>query len=82
MQSGDTLDRLTHGIYSSDDKDDSTGRSEHAFKLVLGTTDIQRKLRDAYKEERVSSRDRDVYPEAKEKNIITASDCELFNEDQ
>jgi acyl-CoA dehydrogenase len=78
LQSGDTLDRLTHGIYSSDDKDDSTGRIEHAFKLVLGTADIQRKLRDAYKEGRLSSRYRDVYPEAKEKNIITESEYELL----
>jgi len=78
LQSGETLDRLAHGIYSSDDKDDSTGRIEHAFKLVLGTADIKHKLRDAYKEGRLSSRDRDVYPEAKEKNIITESECELL----
>jgi acyl-CoA dehydrogenase len=78
LQSGDTLDRLTHGIYSSDDKDDSTGRIEHAFKLVLGTADIQRKLRDAYKEGRLSSRDRDAYHEARDNNIITESEYELL----
>ncbi|RKZ58255.1 MAG: acyl-CoA dehydrogenase, partial [Gammaproteobacteria bacterium] len=78
LQPGDTLDRLSHGIYSSDDKDDSTGRIEHAFKLVLGTADIQRKLRDAYKQGNVSSRDRDAYLEAKEKNIITTSEYELL----
>ena len=78
LQPDDSLDRLTHGIYCSDDKDDSTGRIEHAFKLVLDTSDIQHRLRDAYKEGRVSSRERDAYLEAKEKNIITENEYTLL----
>lgn len=76
----DTLDRLSYGIYCSDDKDNSTGRIEHAFRLVLDTSDIQRRLRDAFKEGRLNSRDRDAYPEAKEKNIITDKEYDLLVE--
>jgi len=67
----ETLDRLSAGIYNSADKDNATGRIEHALNLVISTDSLQHKLRDAYKQGRLKSRDRDAYKEAKEKNIIT-----------
>jgi len=76
----ETLDRLTKGIFISKDKDNSTGRITHAYDLVLKTEDLQRKLRDAYKQNRISSRDRDAYIEARDKNIITDVEYNLLME--
>jgi len=67
----ETLDRLSAGIYCSTEKDNATGRIEHALNLVINTDSLQHKLRDAYKQGRLKSRGRDAYKEAKEKNIIT-----------
>ncbi len=71
---GETLDRLSDGVFNSDDNDNATGRITHALNLVLKTDELQRKLREAYKHGRIDSRDRDAYREAKEKNIITESE--------
>jgi len=76
----ETLDRLSAGVFNSDDKDNSIGRISHALSLVLKTDELQHKLRDAYKHERISSRDSDAYLEAKEKNIITDTEYTLLLE--
>ena len=76
----ETLDRLSAGIFNSDDKDNSIGRISHALSLVLKTDELQHKLRDAYKDGRISSRDSDAYLEAKEKNIITDNEYTLLLE--
>ena len=80
LSDNDTLDRLSAGIYNSNNKDNATGRIAHALQLVLKTSEIQHKLRDAYKQGRLQSRDRDAYLEAKEKNIITDGEHELLVE--
>ena len=67
----ETLDRLSAGVFNSEDKNNATGRITHALNLVLKTTGLQHKLRDAYKQNQLDSRDRNAYLEAKEKNIIT-----------
>ena len=54
--------------------DAPTSPVSHALNLVLKTEELQRKLRGAYKQGRISSRDRDAYVEAKEKNIITENE--------
>lgn len=75
-----TLDRLCDGIYISDNKDDATGRIDYALLLVLRTRKIQTTLRDAFKAGQLSSRDRDAYEEAKQKNIITENEYDLLVE--
>jgi acyl-CoA dehydrogenase len=80
LHASDTLDRLSDGVYVSDDKNDATGRIDHAFKLVLRTSEIQRKIRGAYKVGHISSRDRDAFSEAMEKNIITEDEYKLVVE--
>lgn len=75
-----TLDRLSDGIFNSDDKNNATGRISHALNLVLKSEDLQHKLRDAYKQGRLQTRDRDAYTEAKEKNIITDAEYALLRE--
>jgi acyl-CoA dehydrogenase len=76
----ETLDRLSDGIFVSDDKNNSTGRVMFALKLVLKTKELQRKLRDAFKQGLLSSRDRNAYDEAKEKNIITETEYKMLLE--
>ncbi len=80
LSSSKTLDRLSAGIYNSKDKNNSTGRIDHALQLVLKTNKVQDKLRDAFKQGSLQSRDRDAYVEAKEKNIITDSEYALLVE--
>ena len=43
----ETRDRLTAGIYISNDPDDITGRLEHALALVIASEPIERRLRQA-----------------------------------
>lgn len=80
LQQGDALQRLAHGIFISDDKNDATGRIQYALDLVLKADALQHKLRDAYKQGQLSTRDRNAYAEAKEKNIITDTEYELLVE--
>ncbi len=76
----EALDRLSTGIFTSDDKDNSTGRITHALNLVLSTEQLQHKLNDAYKQGQIESRDRDAYEQAREKNIITDNEYTLLVE--
>ena len=76
----ETLDRLSAGIFISDDKNNATGRIEHALTLVLDTKPLQDKLSDAFKQGRLASRDRDAYEQAREKNIITDNEYTLLVE--
>ncbi|MCW9014827.1 MAG: acyl-CoA dehydrogenase [Gammaproteobacteria bacterium] len=47
LQPSDTRDRLTKGIYWTDDPQDGMGRIEHALKLSLAAENSERKIRDA-----------------------------------
>lgn len=80
LKPSETLDRLSAGIFTSDEKDNATGRLSHALDLVIKSSELQRKLRGAYKQGQIKSRDRDAYIEAKDKNIITESEYELLRE--
>ncbi len=80
LSPGETLDRLSAGIFSSDDKNDASGRITHALDLVLKTEKLQHKLRDAFKQGRLENRGREAYPEAKDKNIITETEHTLLME--
>jgi len=80
LSPSETLERLSAGIFNSDDKNDASGRITHALNLVIKTDELQHKLRDAFKQGRISSRDRIAYDEAKDKNIITESEYNLLIE--
>jgi len=71
LEPSETMDRLCDGIFESDDTDNATGRIELALKLVLKTSELHKRLRNAHKQGRLDKRDRDSYAEAKDKNIIT-----------
>lgn len=48
LEPSDTRDRLTEGLYISDDPQDATGRLEYALQKVLAAEPIERKLRHAH----------------------------------
>jgi acyl-CoA dehydrogenase len=78
LHPGETLDRLSDGIFNCENKNDATGRIQHALDLVLETSVLQHKLRDAYKQGQLENRDHNAYLEAKEKNIINDDDYDLL----
>ena len=44
---GESRDRLTSGVFMSEDPEDPTGRVEHAFLRVLEAEPVERRLREA-----------------------------------
>lgn len=80
LQPNETLDRLSHGIFVSDDKTSATGRIDHAQTLVFKTIGLKRRLSDAYKNDRLDSRERGAYLEARDKRIITENEYALLVE--
>jgi len=52
-----TRDRLTRGIYLTEETDDPMGRLEYALKAVLDAEDAERKLRDAIRIGLITSQD-------------------------
>ena len=75
-----TLDRLSDGIFISENREDATGRITYALDLVLQTDDLQHRLRDAYKQGRLVNRDRKAYLEARDKKLITENEYALLVE--
>ncbi|MCW9048088.1 MAG: acyl-CoA dehydrogenase, partial [Gammaproteobacteria bacterium] len=47
LEPSSARDRLTKGVYMTDEPEDAVGRLEHALKVVLEAEDAERKLRDA-----------------------------------
>lgn len=54
LHQSEARDRLTAGIFHSEDPDDRTGRIEYAFRCVIEADVAERKLRKALKEGRIS----------------------------
>ncbi len=77
-----TLDRLSQGIFVSDNKNDATGRISYALDQVLATQDIEHKLREAYKTGQLEKRGHAAYEEAKDRKIISAKEYKLLKQTQ
>ncbi len=72
-----TRDRLTKGIYLTDEADDAVGRLEHALILVLSAEDAERKLRDAIRIGLVTPQDyHSAVADAISQNIIDQSEAD------
>ena len=70
-------DRLTRGIYLTDDADDAMGRLENALNKVLDAEDAERKLRDAMRIGLITSPDFDsAVAEAIKQSIIDQSEAD------
>lgn len=70
-------DRLTKGIYLTDDADDPMGRLEYALKKVLDAEDAERKLRDAIRIGLITTQDFDsAVAEAIQQSIIDQKEAD------
>ena len=79
LQPSDARDRLTAGMYVNTDPDDVTGCLEHALALVVEGDEIERKIRSAQRDGRVTAADRwSSIKEAKELDIIGAREVALL----
>jgi len=79
LEPSSARDRLTKGIFVTDEPDDAVGRLEHALKVVLAAEDAERKLRDAIRIGLVSSNDYDsAVADAMSQSIIDQSEADLI----
>jgi acyl-CoA dehydrogenase len=67
-----TRDRLTEGVYVTDDPNDGMGRIEHAFNIAIATAEIEKKFKKIFKSGKLKERmHTDRITEAVDKNLIT-----------
>lgn len=72
-----TRDRLTHGIYITDDPSDRTGRIEDAFHKVLAATELEAKIKKARKQGKIDGKTQpERINDAKQKKLISPDEAE------
>ena len=72
-----TRDRLTQGIYSTDDPSDRTGRIEAAFHKILAVSELESRVKKARKLGEIQGKTQpDLINDAKHKKLITADEAE------
>ncbi|MCW8934619.1 MAG: acyl-CoA dehydrogenase [Gammaproteobacteria bacterium] len=77
LEPSSARDRLTKGVYMTDEPDDAVGRIEHALKVVLEAEDAERKLRDAIRIGLVTSLNYEkAVAEAMSQSIIDQSEAD------
>ncbi|MCB0356760.1 MAG: acyl-CoA dehydrogenase, partial [Bdellovibrionales bacterium] len=84
QEDSEQRDRLTNGIYLPQEKTESLGRYDNAFKTIKQSQDIDRKIRKAIRKKVLpKKRSRDLINLALEKGVITAEEQKtlLLSED-
>jgi acyl-CoA dehydrogenase len=77
LEPSSARDRLTKGIFLTEDPEDAMGRLEYALKMVLDGEDAERKLRDAIRIGLVTSQNYDLaVADAISQNIIDQSEAD------
>lgn len=77
LEPSSTRDRLTKGVFITDEPEDAVGRLEHALKMVLDAEDAERKLRDAIRIGLVTSQNYEsAVAEAMSQSIIDQSEAD------
>ena len=72
-----TRDRLTQGIYNTDDPSDRTGRIEAAFHKILAVSKLESRVKKARKLGEIQGKTQpDLINDAKHKKLITADEAE------
>ncbi len=67
-----TRDRLTEGVYLTDDPEDRMGRMEHAFNLAVETAEVEKKFKKIFKSGELTERmHTDRIAEAVKKKLIS-----------
>ena len=80
LSPSDTLDRLTQGICMNNRPEDPAGRIGFAFDLVMKTSDLDKRIREARKNGELQASDTDLYEEARQKNIIDDNELALLQQ--
>ena len=78
----DARTRLSRGIFVSNDPNDATGRIDHALNYVLKTDKLEKRLKANMKSGVLSATSRDLYADAKARNIISDEEFALLKEAQ
>jgi len=77
LSPSETRDRLTSGIFLSNDPDDPVGRLEHALNRVMETDSLERKLRQSLRSGAISAKDDEAAIVAgRQAGIITGDEAE------
>lgn len=72
-----TRDRLTEGIYASDDPTDLTGRIEFALKAVIETAELEKQLRTFKKQGKITGHTKaELIEDAQVKNLLNKEEAE------
>lgn len=81
LNSSDSRDRLTQGIYINTRADDATGRIECAFKAVLAALPAEQKINKAQRDKQLATgMSEAVLNQAEAKKIISAAERALIDE--
>jgi acyl-CoA dehydrogenase len=67
----ESKERLTAGIFISDDATDATGRIDHALEHVLNTYSLEKRVREGMKKGHISTASLTPYEDARDKDIIS-----------
>ena len=78
MTPGETRDRLIDGIFYTQDKDDPTGRVEHALMLTLQVEPLEKRLREAGVTRKYSEEYEDWVHRLQHENIINNEEAQLL----
>jgi len=79
LEAGATRDRLTRGIYTTNNPDDPLGRIEHAFEAVIAASEAEEKLRRAQKAGAVTTLDDETaITELCESNLVNEEEATLL----
>ena len=81
QQPGEQRDRLTHGLYLSDDRNDPLGRLDYAFKKIHEVRPLHLKLRQAVKKKVIQkSTIHTMIDDAFEANILTQEEVDQLRD--
>ena len=71
LSPSETLERLTRGIFISEEPNDPSGRILYAYQQVLKTSALDKRLRENRKNGTLQADDANLLQEARDKNVIT-----------
>jgi acyl-CoA dehydrogenase len=81
LNKGDARERLTSGIYSSLDEQETAGRLERAFEAALAATPLEKTLRQAKRAGQIKGKTiNELAKHACELGVISNDDIELLDE--
>lgn len=78
LSPSDSRDRLTSGVFISDDHDDATGSIEYAFNCAIAAEDAERKLKQSRRKQPYNQSHTQWMEALVSEKVLTADDVELI----